>query len=118
MVWKRTVMALAVLSVLTVSCTTTDGEPSDSNTSSSSAANVTIDNFAFAPSALEASVGTEITWTNKQGSPHTITADDGTFASDNVAKDGSFSFTFATPGTYPYHCEIHPNMTGTITVTG
>ncbi|MDH3194152.1 MAG: cupredoxin family copper-binding protein [Acidimicrobiia bacterium] len=118
MVWKRIVMALAVLSLLAVSCTTSDGEPSDSNTSSSSGANVTIDNFVFGPSSLEVSVGTEVTWTNKQGSPHTITADDGLFASDTVAKDGSFSFTFATPGTYPYHCEIHPNMTGTITVSG
>jgi plastocyanin len=27
------------------------------------------------------------------------------------------SFTFATPGTYAYHCEIHPTMKATITVT-
>lgn len=118
MVWKRTVLALSVLSLLAVSCTTTDGEPSDSNTSSSSASNVTIDNFAFGPSSLEVGVGTEVTWTNEQGSPHTITADDGSFTSDNVAKDGTFSFTFVTPGIYAYHCEIHPNMTGTITVSG
>ena len=116
MVWKRTVLALAVLSLLAVGCTTTDDAPSDP--SNSSAANVTIDNFAFGPSSLEVSAGTEVTWTNQQGSPHTITADDGSFTSDNIAKDGTFSFTFLTPGTYTYHCEIHPNMTGTITVTG
>jgi plastocyanin len=31
---------------------------------------------------------------------------------------GSFAHTFATPGTFPYHCNFHRNMgmTGTITV--
>lgn len=118
MTWKRIVLTLTILTLAAVACTTTDGEPSDSNTSNSSAADVTIDNFAFGPSTLEVATGTEVTWTNKQGSPHTITADDGSFTSDNVPQDGTFSFTFLTPGTYAYHCEIHPNMTGTITVTG
>jgi plastocyanin len=30
----------------------------------------------------------------------------------------SFSYTFSTPGTYTYYCDIHPNMMGTIVVTG
>jgi plastocyanin len=33
-----------------------------------------------------------------------------------VARNGNFSFAFQTPGTFRYHCEIHPSMTGTIVV--
>jgi plastocyanin len=29
---------------------------------------------------------------------------------------GTYSYTFATAGTYPYHCAFHPMMTGTIVV--
>jgi plastocyanin len=29
----------------------------------------------------------------------------------------SYSFTFVTPGTYPYFCSIHPHMTGKVVVT-
>jgi plastocyanin len=31
---------------------------------------------------------------------------------------GTFSFTFMQPGTYTYHCTVHPYMKGTIVVTG
>jgi plastocyanin len=38
------------------------------------------------------------------------------FKSPVIPKDGSYSFTFTSLGTYPYHCSIHPAMKGTITV--
>jgi len=34
----------------------------------------------------------------------------------NIGPGGNFQHTFATAGTYPYHCSIHSAMTGTITV--
>jgi plastocyanin len=36
--------------------------------------------------------------------------------SGSVAPGGTFSMTFPTAGTFPYHCGIHPNMVGTVTV--
>lgn len=38
--------------------------------------------------------------------------------STNIPGDGSAPFvhTFATAGSFPYHCSIHPAMTGTVTV--
>jgi plastocyanin len=49
--------------------------------------------------------------------PHTVTADDGTFDSGAPQSKGSvFKFTFTRAGTYPYKCQIHPSMTGKITV--
>jgi plastocyanin len=79
---------------------------------------VTIAGFAFAPATLSLPAGTTVTWTNQDPTTHTATADDGAaFDCDPVGAGASMSFTFATPGTFAYHCKIHPTMTGTITVT-
>jgi plastocyanin len=75
-------------------------------------------NFAFTPSSLTVRVGTRVTFTNRDGATHTVTADGGLFNSGNLASGQSFSFTFMGRGSFAYHCKIHPMMTGTITVTG
>lgn len=82
---------------------------------------VTIRNFAFSPAALSVKPGTTVTWTNQDSAPHTVVSADGDpapFTSDTLATGASFTFTFTTPGTYTYHCSIHPSMTGTIVVQG
>jgi plastocyanin len=78
---------------------------------------VQIANFAFNPSTLTVKVGTTVTWTNADSAPHTVTANDGSFASGDLNQGDSFSFTFTTAGTYAYHCGVHPGMKATITVT-
>jgi len=60
--------------------------------------------------------GTTVTWTNQDTAGHTVTADDGSFASKTIETGGTFSQTFSTPGTYAYHCAVHPNMKATIVV--
>ncbi len=79
---------------------------------------VTLAGFAFSPSSLTVKAGTTVTWTNHDGVTHTVTADGGSFDSGHLASGATFSRTFATAGTFSYHCAIHPSMTGTITVTG
>ena len=78
---------------------------------------VVMESFAFAPAELTVPVGATVTWTNRQGTRHDVVATDGTFASPLFGEDETFSFTFDTPGQYPYVCSIHPGMEGTITVT-
>jgi amicyanin len=78
---------------------------------------VTIDNFKFDPATLTVPVGSTVTWTNKDEEPHTIAAKDGSFHSPTLDTKGTYSFTFANPGTYDYICSIHPFMTGTVVVT-
>ena len=78
---------------------------------------VSISNFAFNPSITTVRVGTRVTWTNNDPTPHTVTSDSGSFGSGTLATGQSFSLTFNTPGTFTYHCAIHPMMTGTIVVT-
>jgi len=76
----------------------------------------TLGNRAFAPDQLEIAVGGTVTWTNTDSVSHTTTSDQGNWDSGTVAPGGQFSSTYATTGTFPYHCAIHPGMVGTITV--
>jgi plastocyanin len=77
---------------------------------------VAISGFAFNPASVTVSVGDSVTWTNNDGVGHTATADDASFTTGTIAAGGSGSATFATAGTFAYHCTIHPAMTGTVIV--
>jgi amicyanin len=76
---------------------------------------VKIGNFTFGPQELKVKVGTTVTWTNEDDIPHTI-ASPNNFRSKALDTDGTYAFTFTTPGTYQYFCSLHPHMTGTIVV--
>jgi plastocyanin len=82
------------------------------------AAAVTIKDFAFNPATIQAKAGDTITWTNGDGTAHTVTLDDKSVDSGNVAPNATFSHAFTQAGTFTYHCEIHKQMKGTITVGG
>jgi len=90
--------------------------PAPSMAPAASATAVTISGFAFGPASISIPVGSTVTWTNQDGTAHTVTADDGSFDSGSLAQGATFSQTFDTPGTYTYHCAIHSSMTGTVTV--
>jgi plastocyanin len=78
---------------------------------------VFIDNFFFAPLDLTVKVGTTVTWTNRDDIPHGIASSNNAFKkSAALDTDESYSFTFATPGTYQYFCYLHPKMVGSIVV--
>jgi plastocyanin len=77
---------------------------------------VAIDNFAFSPATLNAKMGQQVTWTNKQDIAHTVTADGGAF-DHQMPPGATFSFLFDKAGSFPYHCTIHPSMTATIQVS-
>jgi plastocyanin len=81
-----------------------------------SAAEVKIDNFSFGPMAITVSVGTTVTWINRDDIPHTVVSTDKVFKSKVLDTDEKFSFTFTKPGEYPYFCSIHPKMTGKVVV--
>jgi len=78
--------------------------------------------IAFVPVAKTISVGTTITWTNKDNTAHTVTSGtpnspDGTFNSGNMNSGATFSYKFTAAGTYKYYCVIHgAMMTATMTV--
>lgn len=85
--------------------------------------------------SLTIKAGTTVRWTNKGPSTHTTVSDAGAWGSAALnppgagggyggggSAAGTFDFTFTQPGTYPYHCSLHPpssypGFTGMVTVT-
>lgn len=77
---------------------------------------VALENLKYSPSTITVSVGTTVTWTNKESVTHTVTSNDAVFDSGDMGNSDTFSFTFSTAGTFPYHCVYHAGMTGTVIV--
>jgi plastocyanin len=75
------------------------------------------DNF-FDPPQSAVEPGSTITWTNNGDEPHTVTADDGSFDSGMLNPGDSYTVAFDGQGTLTYHCAIHPEMRGSVTVGG
>jgi len=78
---------------------------------------IKIVDFNFDPNTITVKAGTTVTWTNSGTAPHTVTADDGSFSSQSLASGGTFRRTFATAGTFAYHCAIHSSMKASVVVT-
>lgn len=78
---------------------------------------VAIANFTFDPANITATAGQTVTFTNNDSAPHTATLDDGSCTTPNIDPAGASALTFNAAGTYPFHCNVHPNMKGTITVS-
>jgi amicyanin len=79
-------------------------------------ATVSMDHNTFIPGEITVVPGTTVTWVNKEAMPHTVVDANKGFRSKILAKDASFSFTFANAGDYDYLCSIHPNMKGKVIV--
>jgi plastocyanin len=79
---------------------------------------VYIRDFYFSPGSITVEPGTTVTWVNQGQAPHTATQTDGAFDSGTLQPGESYSYTFNQAGTYAYYCQIHPDMTGTIVVSG
>jgi plastocyanin len=94
----------------------------------------TMTTTAFSPDpksvALGGAASVTIRWVNRDitnngtygggssATTHEIASDNGAFAtSAPLGGDATYSITLSAPGTYTYHCMIHPNMVGTINVT-
>ena len=78
---------------------------------------VKVRDFAYAPNVILVPVGTTIRWTNEGAVNHTVTSDTGLFDSGTLAPGASFEYQFNVPGTYAYHCTLHPSITGKVIVT-
>lgn len=87
--------------------------------------NVSIVDFAFNPTTVKPKQGDMVLWTNNGNAPHTTTSDgcSGTgtvgvalWCSPTLNDNDTFSLAFSTAAKYPYFCNIHPSMQGTVQV--
>ncbi len=93
---------------------------------------VVLTNNVFTPGSLSTTVGSTVTWTwnactstaagsgngystDTQCVSHQIVFDDGV-GNSALQDQGHSTRTFTAAGTYPYHCAIHSEMTGTVVV--
>jgi plastocyanin len=77
----------------------------------------------FGPELLEVPAGTTVTWVNDGRNPHTVTADDGSFASGEIPPGRTYTRTFDDATEVAYHCVYHGapgglGMAGRVVVGG
>jgi plastocyanin len=77
---------------------------------------VTIQMFAFTPSNVTAHLGYLVRWTNLDSATHTSTSDQGFWSSPHIVPNANWPRRFNTAGTFPYHCAIHTEMRGRVSV--
>lgn len=79
-----------------------------------SGASIDITEFAF-PAETQVAAGQPLSVTNDTGAAHTVTADDDSF-NEEVGPGETIELVVSEPGSYPYHCNFHSNMTGVLEV--
>jgi plastocyanin len=72
---------------------------------------------AYVPHSVTVHVGQEVIFDNVSNAPHTVTANDQSFNSSNIAIGASWTFIPKKTGTYQYNCIYHPLMHGILVVT-
>jgi len=113
-----TLIAVLVLGALIAACSGSDTDSTNAPEDDGGAqAEITIDDFTFS-GADSVNVGDTVQVTNNDSVGHTWTAVDEGFHSGTLASGDTFEFTFDEGGEFDYFCQIHPQMTGTITVEG
>ena len=79
---------------------------------------VSIKSTAFAPKTVTIAGGDTVTWKNVDTVNHQVVANNGAFASGQIAPNRTYAKRIDTPGTYGYHDALHPTLKGTVKVTG
>ena len=95
---------------------TATATPAPASQAPAGAAAVKIEGFAFSPQTITVSIGTTVTWTNRDSATHTVAFDDGSASSGRLAQGDQFERSFDKPGTFTYACSIHSAMKGTVVV--
>ena len=72
----------------------------------------------FAPKTVTIAGGDTVQWKNVDTVNHQVVANNGSFASNTIGPNRTYSKRFDIPGTYGYRDALHPTLRGTVKVTG
>jgi plastocyanin len=81
---------------------------------------VQIVDYDFTPNTITVKAGDTVTWTDLDTSDHWVVAAPTSptrFDLGRQSTGGSVTFTIAAPGSYPYFCNLHNYMKGTVVVS-
>lgn len=80
---------------------------------------VLIQNYRYQPPVVQIKAGDTVRWINreKRTSHSVVFSPEQGGESERFFPDESWQRRFDRPGTYPYHCGPHPEMTGVVEVT-
>lgn len=105
-----------ILALTVYACSKSGGGYGGSGGGGGNGNSVSIKNFAFSVSTLTVNSGVTVIWTNNDGATHTVTADDNSFDSNDIAPGKTYSKTFSSTGTFAYHCKYHSSMKASVVV--
>jgi plastocyanin len=108
------ILALAALALVALSRDTASAAGGGEATASRTAT-VTMAHLSFSPTPLHVAKGTTVVFSNNSHVKHTAT-ERGSFDTGKIRPGKAVSIRFTAPGTYAYHCTIHPEMHGKIIV--
>ena len=77
---------------------------------------VAIASFTFAPATIEIQMGETVEWTNVDPVVHTVTDEQGRFASGHMRQGQAYALTFSSAGRIQYFCETHDDMRAEVVV--
>ena len=113
------IVSVALLTLM-VACGSSDSTgstavPTANTAAAGSASEVVVTGYKFPP--ISAAPGATLKLVDRDDEPHTVTADDGTFKAGPFNPKAPATLVVPTkPGTYPFHCDIHPTMHGALVV--
>ncbi len=99
--------------------TTATEAPAQLQTASDAAnpGEVRIADFKYLPETITVKVGDTVSWKNEDKAPHTSTGEDkDAFDTGNLEQGDTGKVKFDKAGDYPYVCEFHAFMKGTVKV--
>lgn len=77
---------------------------------------IVIHKYSFQPQEIHIKTGDTLRWVNKEKRQFHSVLFPGAPESEYLFPGDVYEKTFATPGSFPYHCGPHPEMTGTVHV--
>lgn len=110
-VWRRhTVLILTLITALI------DAAPDSSARTTAKTHAIAIEGLQYSPPRIEVNAGDIVSWTNKDPFPHTVTANDRSFDSGEIASNRTWKLKTREKGSFPYVCTLHPTMKGVLVV--